>query len=84
MEKVQTIIINCLIYLVKVYKIIVSPVLGNSCRFEPTCSSYCIDALEQRGIIVGLWLTIIRLGKCHPFANGGYDPVGIKKHKKEV
>ncbi len=45
------------------------------CRFHPTCSSYCVEAIENRGILKGTALTIWRLMRCHPFAQGGYDPV---------
>ena len=45
------------------------------CRFHPTCSSYCVEAIESRGILKGTALTVWRLMRCHPFAEGGYDPV---------
>lgn len=63
------------IYLVKAYKILISPLLPNSCRFYPTCSEYSIEALQKYGTIKGLWLSFKRIIKCHPFHPGGYDPV---------
>ncbi|MHC1703387.1 MAG: membrane protein insertion efficiency factor YidD [Tenuifilaceae bacterium] len=63
------------IVLVKIYQIFVSPFFPNSCRFIPTCSSYSIEALKKHGIIKGLWLTIRRISRCHPWGDHGYDPV---------
>lgn len=63
------------IVFVKGYQQIVSPWLGPRCRFHPSCSNYCIEALIQHGMVRGLWLGIKRIGKCHPFHPGGFDPV---------
>ncbi len=63
------------ILLVKLYQKTVSPFLGQRCRFHPSCSNYCIDALNQHGMVHGLWLGLKRICKCHPFHPGGYDPV---------
>jgi putative membrane protein insertion efficiency factor len=61
---------------IRLYQILISPLLPpNSCRFYPSCSYYSIDALEKYGPWKGLWLTILRIGKCHPWHEGGYDPV---------
>ena len=57
------------------YKSFVSPFLPPSCRFTPTCSQYAIEAVQKRGVVRGLGLTLWRLLRCHPFARGGYDPV---------
>ena len=67
-----------LIYLIKLYKILVSPILPDSCRFYPTCSSYFIEALKERGFFKGTYLGIKRILKCNPFFEGGYDPVPLK------
>jgi putative membrane protein insertion efficiency factor len=67
------------ILLVKGYQKMVSPYLGQHCRFHPTCSHYCIDALRQHGMVCGLWLGLKRICKCHPFHPGGVDPVPEKK-----
>ncbi|MEM6989769.1 MAG: membrane protein insertion efficiency factor YidD [Myxococcota bacterium] len=61
--------------LVRGYQLIVSPWLGPRCRFYPSCSCYAIEALQGHGTLRGLWLTVRRLGRCHPFNPGGHDPV---------
>lgn len=63
------------IALVKIYQYAVSPLLGRNCRFEPNCSQYAIEALQRHGAIKGIWLATCRLGRCHPWHPGGYDPV---------
>lgn len=68
-----------MILLIKGYQLMISPWLGQRCRFHPTCSHYCIDALKQHGMVYGLWLGIKRICKCHPFHPGGYDPVPEQK-----
>ena len=65
------------------YKIFISPIFPNSCRFEPTCSQYCIDSLKAYGLIKGLTKSIVRISKCNPwFGYGGYDPVRNEKKVK--
>ena len=64
-----------LIGIVKGYRLFLSAWLGSACRFEPTCSLYALDALKQHGAGVGSYLTLKRLGRCHPWCNGGHDPV---------
>ncbi|WP_155305577.1 membrane protein insertion efficiency factor YidD [Desulfosarcina widdelii] len=61
--------------LIKLYQILLSPVLGPACRFEPTCSEYAYQAISAHGVIKGGWLSIKRILRCHPFHPGGYDPV---------
>ena len=65
------------IFLIKLYQLILSPLLGNyKCRFTPTCSNYMITAIEKKGLIKGLFLGVCRLLKCHPFSKkSGFDPV---------
>ena len=72
-----------LIAIVKGYRLLLSPWLGNACRFTPTCSVYSIQALEQHGAATGTYLTLRRLARCHPWCEGGHDPVppGIFQHK---
>ena len=64
-----------LIGLVYIYQYVISPVIGPRCRFHPTCSSYMIEAIQVHGPIKGTWMGIKRLSRCHPYNDGGYDPV---------
>ncbi|HNZ91386.1 MAG TPA: membrane protein insertion efficiency factor YidD [Acidovorax sp.] len=64
-----------LIGVVKGYRLFLSPWLGSACRFEPTCSAYALQALEQHGAAAGSYLTVRRLVRCHPWCDGGHDPV---------
>ena len=68
-----------LIQLIKCYKFLISPLLGQSCRYLPTCSEYSIEALKTYGFFKGLFLSIKRILSCHPWGQGGFDPV-----KKEI
>jgi len=67
-----------LIGLIKLYRLLISPILGNCCRFYPSCSCYAETAIQQHGIFKGIFLTAYRLLRCHPFHPGGYDPVPEK------
>lgn len=60
---------------IKAYQKLVSPFLGNCCRFYPSCSAYAIDAIQQYGCCYGVWLALRRLLKCHPAGSSGFDPV---------
>jgi len=64
-----------LIGAVRAYRFFLSPWLGNACRFEPTCSAYALEALGRHGAGAGLALTVGRIGRCHPWCQGGFDPV---------
>lgn len=64
-----------LIFLIRIYQRLFSGFLGSNCRFYPTCSTYCVVALERHGLVRGLWLSVCRIGKCHPFHPGGMDYV---------
>lgn len=66
---------QALIGLVKGYRLLLSPWLGNGCRFEPTCSVYAIGALERHGALAGTCLMLHRIGRCQPWCQGGHDPV---------
>ncbi|MDE7027356.1 membrane protein insertion efficiency factor YidD [Duncaniella freteri] len=57
------------------YRACISPMLPPSCRFTPTCSEYAIEAINRHGAIKGLWLTVKRISRCHPWGGSGYDPV---------
>ncbi len=63
------------IYLIKAYRYCLSPLLGNCCRFYPTCSAYAIEAIATHGVWRGFYLTLKRLARCQPFSAGGYHPV---------
>jgi len=67
-----------LITIIRFYKYFISPVLGNNCRFYPSCSTYALEALGLHGATKGSYLTVRRLLKCHPFHEGGIDPVPEK------
>lgn len=69
------------IFLLKCYKKYISPLLGNHCRFTPTCSEYAITAIERFGVFRGSLLTFFRLIRCNPLFKGGYDPVPEKTRK---
>ena len=72
-----------LIGLVKLYRKWISPLLGPSCRFQPTCSEFSLTAIQRFGAFKGLYLSIKRILKCHPFHPGGFDPVpDLKKQEK--
>ena len=64
-----------LIIPIKSYQIIISPLLGPSCRFTPTCSQYAVEAIQKYGPFKGSWLSFKRIIKCHPWGGSGYDPV---------
>lgn len=70
-----------LLWLIRMYQIIISPLFPAACRFQPTCSQYGIEALQSHGILRGCWLLVIRILRCNPFVKGGYDPVPPKKNK---
>lgn len=64
-----------LVTVVKGYRLLLSPWLGNACRFEPTCSVYALQALERHGAAAGSYLAAARIARCHPWCEGGNDPV---------
>ena len=68
-----------LLILIRGYQLIISPLLGSNCRFIPTCSEYAMESLRSHGLIKGSYLTIKRIGKCHPWGGHGYDPIPTKK-----
>jgi putative membrane protein insertion efficiency factor len=74
-EIVPTLAARVLIVPVNGYRRFISPLLPPSCRFAPSCSQYALEALQRHGAARGLWLTVRRLARCHPFNPGGYDPV---------
>lgn len=75
------------IWLIRGYRMFISPLFPPTCRFQPTCSMYAIQAIERFGAIRGTWLATKRILRCHPFCPGGYDPVpesecSCKNHNK--
>ena len=72
-----------LILLIRGYQLIISPLLGSNCRFIPTCSEYAMESLKVYGILKGIFLTIKRIGKCHPWGSNGYDPIPTKMEKNK-
>lgn len=60
---------------IRAYQWILSPILGNNCRFHPNCSSYAVEAIDRHGPLAGLWLAVRRIGRCNPWHPGGFDPV---------
>ncbi|HEX6546777.1 MAG TPA: membrane protein insertion efficiency factor YidD [Bryobacteraceae bacterium] len=64
-----------ILVVLKGYQRFLSPLLPSACRYYPTCSEYMVDAVERYGCFKGIWLGIKRIGRCHPFHEGGYDPV---------
>ena len=75
----MNILTHLLIKFIKIYKYLVSPIIGPSCRYLPTCSDYSIEALKTYGFVKGLLLSLKRIMSCHPWGNSGFDPV-----KKEI
>jgi uncharacterized protein len=68
-----------LLWIIRGYQLAISPMLGPRCRFYPSCSCYAHDAIERFGAVRGSWMGLRRLLRCHPFAQGGYDPVPDKR-----
>ncbi|HBX87227.1 MAG TPA: membrane protein insertion efficiency factor YidD [Marinilabiliaceae bacterium] len=75
LNSIKSVLIAILIVPVKIYQYTISPVIGPSCRYTPTCSQYTIEALRKHGPIKGLWLSIKRILSCNPWGGHGYDPV---------
>jgi putative membrane protein insertion efficiency factor len=63
------------LFLLRAYKLIISPLFAGSCRFSPSCSEYAAEAVQRFGVARGSWLGLTRLARCHPFCAGGHDPV---------
>lgn len=72
------------ILLIRLYQVTLSPLLGQVCRFEPSCSRYAVTCLERFGIFRGGWLTVKRIGRCHPWHPGGYDPPPLPGSDSEL
>ncbi|MDB4228128.1 membrane protein insertion efficiency factor YidD [Flavobacteriaceae bacterium] len=70
-----------LVLLVRFYQLAISPYTPSTCRYEPSCSQYTLEALKKRGLFVGSWLSLKRIFSCNPWGGSGYDPVPEKKNK---
>jgi putative membrane protein insertion efficiency factor len=68
--------------LIRAYQIVLSPILGGSCRFHPSCSRYGMEAVEVHGALRGTWMAAKRIGRCHPWNEGGFDPVPPLSHDR--
>ena len=82
MEKISVTLRKIPVGLIKLYQMVLSPILGPSCRFHPSCSYYAIDAITKHGLIKGCWLSLKRILRFHPLNDGGYDPVPERKKKQ--
>ena len=71
----RSIVIFPFIIFIKFYQFFISPFLGLNCRFNPSCSNYSINSLKKHGLIIGLYYSILRISKCHPWGGSGHDPV---------
>ncbi len=67
-------------YLIRGYQLALSPMFGPSCRYYPSCSHYALEAVESHGAVRGSWLAAKRICRCHPFHEGGFDPVPKPTH----
>lgn len=73
-----------LILPIRLYQVLLSPILGQTCRYTPTCSQYAIDALREWGALRGSWLALKRIGRCHPWGGHGHDPVPTKRNNENT
>jgi putative membrane protein insertion efficiency factor len=71
----KTITQKILVFFIRLYQILISPLIGGQCRFYPSCSNYAIEAIEKKGIIKGFFLSLWRILRCGPWSEGGNDPV---------
>jgi putative membrane protein insertion efficiency factor len=72
-----------LMALITGYRRFISPLLGQRCRFAPSCSAYALEAVREHGALRGIWLAVRRIGRCHPFNPGGFDPVPPALHGRQ-
>lgn len=82
MNLLKLIVSKVLIGLVRFYQLAISPWMGSSCRYSPTCSQYMIESVNEWGPFKGFWMGIKRIGRCHPWGGDGHDPVPENPNKK--
>ena len=70
--------------LIRIYQLFISPMLGPSCRYLPSCSDYAAEAIERHGALAGTWLALRRLARCHPCGGSGYDPVPERHRQHSI
>ncbi len=80
---INRIVIFPIILFIRFYQLFLSPVIGQNCRYLPTCSEYTVGCLKQFGLIKGILLSMKRISKCHPWGNGGYDPIPENVKEKQ-
>lgn len=83
MAKVKNFVVGLIVLVIRCYQYLISPVIGPRCRFYPSCSQYAIDALHEKGIILGLIYTFKRLIRCHPGSKGGIDFINQPTTKRD-
>lgn len=77
----QKIVAFPFVLLITIYQYGISPYIPSSCRFEPTCSNYCLQAFKKHSLLRAIWISVKRISKCHPWGGSGYDPVPPSKNK---
>jgi putative membrane protein insertion efficiency factor len=82
LHRAETAVVRGLIFLIQLYRHMVSPLRLPTCRFTPTCSQYAVDALAEYGLVRGSWLAAVRLAKCGPWHRGGWDPIPERQGKR--
>ena len=75
LSAISALVASAAVAVLHAYQYLFRPLLGRNCRFMPSCSDYAIEAITRHGILRGSWLTVRRVGRCHPWHPGGYDPV---------
>lgn len=75
MDRLKTLLSFPFIALIRIYQVLISPLLGPKCRFTPTCSAYTLIAIKKYGPLKGIWLGLKRISRCHPWGGHGHDPV---------
>ncbi len=78
MAVITKLLTRLLVGLIRMYQLLISPLMPPSCRYIPTCSEYAVEALKRHGLVIGSYLTVKRLLRCHPLGGSGYDPVPDK------